>query len=326
MPWIIGIDEAGYGPNLGPFVMTSVACRLPHDPAETDLWKLLRPVVRRPREREDGRLLVEDSKVVYSTTRGLKALERGVLAVLGPHVSGKLDTVLAPTLAGWLDALAPADHIDLREECWYAGDTPLPVAAHPEDLRHTADRFRQACLEVDLAWASARSVIVCPSRFNGLLERWGSKSIVLMVSLAELLQANLQPGPEPEPVFVFVDKHGGRNHYADVLQQAIPQGRVVVGEEGQAQSCYQIEGLDRPYYLRFQPRAESQCFCVALASMLAKYVRELLMAEFNCFWRQHLPELKPTAGYPGDAARYMEAIRPVAKRLGIAETALWRHK
>ena len=28
MPWIVGIDEAGYGPNLGPFVMTAVASRV----------------------------------------------------------------------------------------------------------------------------------------------------------------------------------------------------------------------------------------------------------------------------------------------------------
>ena len=29
MPWIVGLDEAGYGPNLGPFVMSLVAFRVP---------------------------------------------------------------------------------------------------------------------------------------------------------------------------------------------------------------------------------------------------------------------------------------------------------
>ena len=74
------------------------------------------------------------------------------------------------------------------------------------------------------------------------------------------------------------------------------------------------------------PRADAEHFCVALASMVSKYLREVLMLEFNRFWQGHVPGLKPTAGYPGDAARFFDAIRPAAKLLGIPEAALWRRK
>ncbi len=321
MPWMVGIDEAGYGPNLGPFVMASVACRLPCDAPEPDLWQILKGVVRRPKEREDGRLLIEDSKVVYSSGKGLKALERGVLAPLLP--------AQAPpplSLADWIHWVAPAAHGYLREECWYTGRTTLPLHADHGDLCHSARRFHDACRQAGLAWGEARSVVVCPSRFNGILERAGTKSVVLMLALAELLRQTLEPDDTPEAVFVVVDKHGGRNNYAELLQVALPEGQVVVAAQGAECSSYRIEGMSRDYGVIFRPRAESTNFCVALASMQAKYLRELFMHEFNAFWRQHRPELKPTAGYPTDAARFMDAIRPVAAQLGIAESALWRNK
>src|SRR5947209_2181627 len=78
--WVVGIDEAGYGPNLGPLVQAAVGLRLPdHDPAG---WETLKAVVRRAHEKDDGRLLIDDSKKVH-TRGGVKALQRGVMSTLG---------------------------------------------------------------------------------------------------------------------------------------------------------------------------------------------------------------------------------------------------
>jgi hypothetical protein len=49
-----------------------------------------------------------------------------------------------------------------------------------------------------------------------------------------------------------------------------------------------------------------------------------LMREFNRFWQAHVPGLKATAGYPLDAVRYIDAIRPAMLKLGIAERLVWR--
>src|SRR5262245_23425716 len=114
MAWVVGIDEAGYGPNLGPLVMTAVACHVPAGLEEADFWKLLRRAVRRRPEPADGRLLVEDSKLVYSPARGLRELELSVLAVLG-------DGAVADDacVAGYVERVSEGWHADLRLEPWY---------------------------------------------------------------------------------------------------------------------------------------------------------------------------------------------------------------
>ena len=66
----------------------------------------------------------------------------------------------------------------------------------------------------------------------------------------------------------------------------------------------------------FMPEAESAHLPVALASMIAKLIRELAMARFNRYWCDRARaaaslELKPTAGYRQDAARWLHDARDI---------------
>jgi ribonuclease HII len=311
MPWQIGIDEAGYGPNLGPFVMTLVACRLPdHD---ADLWKLLKPAVRRFDEPADHRLIVADSKQVYSPARGWHDLEKAALASFAS----------LSTLHSLLANLSPNELPLLGNEAWFVGDTALPTEVPADDHAAACAHWREVSASAGVAWAFCQSVIVPAPRFNDLIDKWDSKSAVLSIAVTQLMQ-QCHKHTAAEPMRFVIDKHGGRNAYSALLQHAFADGMVYAEEEGRLRSVYRIEGLDRSVRITFMPKADVEHFTVALASMISKYVRELLMREFNRFWQTHVPGLAPTAGYPLDAVRYIEAIRPALLKMGLAERAVWR--
>jgi hypothetical protein len=64
----------------------------------------------------------------------------------------------------------------------------------------------------------------------------------------------------------------------------------------------------------------------ALASMTAKYLRELSMRAFNEFWSAHVTNLRPTAGYYRDAWRFKNDIAARQRELGIDDHVLWRER
>src|ERR1043166_1115904 len=317
MAWQVGIDEAGYGPNLGPLVMTAVACRVPDEAANADLWRLLRYGIRRHGQRDDGRPVVADSKLVYSPTRGLAQREKAVLGALPVQPSA---------LADLLTLLSPHALADLHSEAWFDGRTPLPMECSGSALHMARNLVRGACQRAGVRtefWC--RSVVVCPPRFNDLTDAANSKGAVLGEAFIRLSQACLAE-TDCEPTTVTVDKHGGRNHYRDMLQEAFPGSQLEASEEAMERSAYRVDGLDRAVRFTFMPRADASSFPVALASMVSKYVREALMREFNAFWQTHVPGLEPTAGYPGDSSRFFEQIQPAMQTLGLCERQVWRYR
>jgi hypothetical protein len=315
MPWVVGIDEAGYGPNLGPLVQTAVPVLLPEgDPGG---WATLRPAVRRCGEPDDGRLLIDDSKLVYAGPNGLAKLERGVLVGFQLFES-EFASVVRKTTVPWV-------RDELPREPWYDPAHPVPLASEPEALQDEHLRFGERLGGCGYKVCLPTGVIVPAPRFNRIVAETGTKGAVLSRGLIELLAATFDglPGGD-EPVVFLCDKQGGRHYYAPLLQQAFPGGWVFTELESAAESRYRVEGLGREVRVVVRPRADGGSASVALASMLAKYLREVCMRQFNRFWLRHVPGLKPTAGYPTDARRFFDAIRPAMAKLGIPAEAVWR--
>ena len=313
MPWVVGIDEAGYGPNLGPLVQAAVALNLPDgDPAG---WDTLKPVVRRAHEKPDGRLFIDDSKKVY-TRGGLEALERGVWSIVGadPHT---IHDFL------WSSGDVPAWGEELLAESWFDGSASIPLHIDPGAEWEASEPVRAA---INSQWCGDYRIVPAP-RFNRMVDEYGSKGTILGRGLIELLTSLTDAVPaDGQPIVFACDKQGGRNFYASILQEAFPDGWVVAERESAEESRYRIEHTPREISITFRPRADGDSVSVALASMLCKYLREVCMKQFNRFWATRVPGIAPTAGYPMDAKRFFTEIQPAMAKLGLTADQVWRKK
>lgn len=70
--------------------------------------------------------------------------------------------------------------------------------------------------------------------------------------------------------------------------------------------------------------AEGASFAVALASCLAKYVRETCMHAFHAYFTTFQPGLRPTAGYTTDGRRWIQEAGVAIERSRIRPEALIR--
>lgn len=320
MPYLIGTDEAGYGPNLGPLVVSVTVWQVPDPPETVDLYQRLADVIAsRPAVRET-RLVMADSKELYKPRGSLRHLERGLLTALR--------LVHQQTPGDWqqLWEFLQADERGHRHQIpWYAGyQLPLPLVCDAQQLATEAEQLQQTLAAQNIALRAVRSRVVFPQQFNEQVALQGSKGIVLSRVTLQLM-ADALAALEPEPVLAICDKHGGRNQYQALLQQAYPDVLVEVHGESREESVYRWGPPAARIEARFRTKAEAY-LPAALASMACKYLRELSMRAFNDYWTSHVADLRPTAGYPVDARRFKEAIAIRQRELGIADTILWRQR
>jgi hypothetical protein len=277
------MDEAGYGPRLGPLVIaaTHVRGELP----------------------DECPVPVGDSKKVYTPAKGVRVLERSVLAFAGQFLdlSGLTYGKFRKRIAGGIPNLP-----------WY-GDFDLPVAA--EDI--PAEEIRSWLGGVEIGAAAA---VVEPEEVNGV----DNKADLLFDREAEIIRGILKRHPD-EPALFRIGKHGSRRFYGAKLSGAFGVMFRVEREEADG-SVYTASIGGRDVRFEFLRDGEDRDFCLALGSMFAKYLREGAMRLFNEYWQERIEGLRPTAGYPADADRFFDSIKAELRRLKVAPELVYRNR
>ncbi len=304
------MDEAGYGPNIGPLVIGTTRWQFEGHPRDIDLWAALDDVITQRPRRGDDRLHVADSKDVYNPNRGMAPLERTVLAAL--RVVGRRPT----TFRELCRAVGCND--PLSEPWFNEADRELPTAADLTEINDAATRLQSRLDRRGIGLDAIRCDVVLTRRFNNLVDVHDSKGIALSTTSVKLLRSVWDPDCD-ERTRVIADKHGGRNRYDELLEDAVDDRMIFRVQEGRDRSVYRVGKSE----LIFQTKAE-QHLAVALASMVAKYVREIAMELINQYWLDRVPDLRPTKGYPVDAVRFRKEIENTARELPLDEATWWR--
>ena len=318
MAVLVGIDEAGFGPILGPLVVSSSAFLLPANILSDDpstgsepalslskgqaLWQVLRKSVSDKRKHLAGRLLIADSKYAHNKSLGIKHLERTVLSCL--RCLGQRPGTLTELLA----VLCPTCLDGLGEYPWYKDTDSQKIPVDLPDVRIASGALADDMASKGVQLLSLKSRCLDVGYYNRMVSSVKNKASVLFTAVCQLIQDAFE-NFAGQDLQIIVDRQGGRVRYRQSLLRMFPYMELRILSESQQNSSYQLQADGKTMRLHFVVDGDEKFLPVSLASMVSKYLRELFMLSINRYFALLCPDLKPTAGYWTDGLRFINELK-----------------
>ncbi len=298
----VGVDENGLGPRLGPLIVTAVSARATEQGAEL--------LVKKPRGGLASRLGDSKRLVSFDDSALGEAWARSLVGSLASDPS-RLVASLAIDQDETLRALCPSHH---EAQCWGA-----------EDEAFVADAGALETIAADLAKLEsrgvqvvrARVVIVCAKRLNDAVDKGQSRFDVDLHAMERLVTDAAQFANED--VTAVCGKVGGFDRYGDAFGRFALHTPMI---EGRARSEYRVPGVGTVAFVR---DAEERHPLVAMASLVGKWVRDLMMRRIVRHHRALVPDVPDASGYHDPVTtRFIDATAIVRRREKIDDACFIR--
>lgn len=305
---VVGIDEAGLGPILGPLIVSAAALSVPQGANQADMWQLLSESASPNKKHLAGRLLICDSKKAYTPATGIAFLEKTVLSCL--NCTGKTPT----SVIELVDALCPDCKGRLAQYPWHKDLSQYRIKFSQDDIAISAGAFSRNLEKNNMALVALRSFCFDVAFYNDMIGKVNNKSTVLFMAVCSLVDQIIK-GSQHKNYHFIIDRQGGRTKYTRLLRTMFPEMELKVLAEKENFSSYQLGTSYKQVKIDFAVRADANFLPACLASMVSKYLREQLMGCINSYFVEKCRQLKPTAGYWTDGKRFLNDLKQIAPEI-----------
>jgi ribonuclease HII len=299
----LGIDENGLGARLGPLVVTGVLARVSSQGKRTLSRKLPKGI----------RADLDDSKrlISHADSRLGEAWARALANTPAASPAALLEALLLEDKTA-LHAPCPSHVVP---QCWGVEGEAFEAddALCQRTLGH-----RQALEARGVTLLSVRSSVVCTKRLNQARDR-GVNRFVADLHAMESLVLELRREAASD-VHAICGKVGGIAEYGKFFGPLAGNLHAVL-EEGAARSAYRMPGVGELHFVR---DADASDPLVMLASLVGKYVRELLMARIARFYPAGDDTASPSGYHDPVSAAFVVRTAGLRKRRKVPDVCFER--